>query len=139
MDGARIWEAQPFYDRRHADIAGLADTVYTLLYKGLEGVRGAVLAGLEDLVAEAESWRRRLSRSDPGRLAARSRRADRARVGTRPGARVPRPRGRHRRRADRGRHGHDPTRPATEPAQIHATARELVRPYSTATTSSPRS
>jgi threonine aldolase len=60
LDGARIWEAQPFYDRPHAEIAGLFDTVYTSLYKGLEGVRGAVLAGPVDFVTEAEIWRRRL-------------------------------------------------------------------------------
>ncbi|HEV7649347.1 MAG TPA: beta-eliminating lyase-related protein [Actinophytocola sp.] len=60
LDGARIWEAQPFYDRPHAEIAGLFDTVYTSLYKGLEGVRGAVLAGPPDVLGEAGVWRRRL-------------------------------------------------------------------------------
>lgn len=65
LDGARIWEAQPFYDRPHAEIAGLFDTVYTSLYKGLEGVRGAVLAGPEDVLAEAEVWRRRLGGAIP--------------------------------------------------------------------------
>ncbi len=65
LDGARIWEAQPFYDRPHAEIAGLFDTVYTSLYKGLQGVRGAVLAGPEDVIAEAEVWRRRLGGAIP--------------------------------------------------------------------------
>jgi len=60
LDGARIWEAQPFYDRPHTEIAGLFDTVYTSLYKGLEGVRGAVLAGPADVLEEAAVWRRRL-------------------------------------------------------------------------------
>lgn len=60
MDGARLWEAQPFYDRPHAEIAGLFDTVYVSLYKGLEGVRGAVLAGDSATVAAAEVWRQRL-------------------------------------------------------------------------------
>jgi threonine aldolase len=65
LDGARVWEAQPFYDRPHAEIAGLFDTVYTSLYKGLGGIRGAVLAGPEDVIAEAEVWRRRLGGAIP--------------------------------------------------------------------------
>jgi threonine aldolase len=65
LDGARIWEAQPFYDRPHAEIAGQFDTVYTSLYKGLRGVRGAVLAGPEDVVAEAGVWRQRLGGGIP--------------------------------------------------------------------------
>jgi threonine aldolase len=65
LDGARIWESQPFYDRPHAEIAGLFDTVYTSLYKGLEGVRGAVLAGPADVIAEADVWRRRLGGAIP--------------------------------------------------------------------------
>ncbi len=60
LDGGRIFEAQPFYDRPHAEIAGLFDTVYVSLYKGLSGVRGAVLAGDEETVAEAAVWRKRL-------------------------------------------------------------------------------
>ena len=48
LDGARLWEAQPFYGRPHAEIAGLFDSVYVSLYKGLQGVRGAVLAADAD-------------------------------------------------------------------------------------------
>jgi threonine aldolase len=65
LDGARIWESQPFYDRPHAEIAGLFDTVYTSLYKGLEGVRGAVLAGPADIIEEAGVWRQRLGGAIP--------------------------------------------------------------------------
>jgi threonine aldolase len=65
LDGARLWEAQTFYDRPHAEIAGLFDTVYVSLYKGLEGVRGAVLAGDEDTVRHAEVWRQRLGGALP--------------------------------------------------------------------------
>ncbi len=65
LDGARLWESQPFYDRPHAEIAGLFDTVYVSLYKGLEGVRGAVLAGPEDVIAEADIWRQRLGGAIP--------------------------------------------------------------------------
>lgn len=65
LDGARLWEAQPFYQRTHAEIAGLFDTVYVSLYKGLEGVRGAVLAGDDATVGEAEVWRHRLGGAVP--------------------------------------------------------------------------
>ncbi|OLF07947.1 threonine aldolase family protein [Actinophytocola xanthii] len=65
LDGARLWEAQPFYDRPHAEIAGLFDTVYVSLYKGLEGIRGGLLAGEDDLIAEAEVWRQRLGGAVP--------------------------------------------------------------------------
>ncbi|RJL33202.1 threonine aldolase family protein [Bailinhaonella thermotolerans] len=60
LDGARLWEAQPYYDRPHAEIAALFDTVYVSLYKGLEGVRGAILAGDAATIAQTEVWRQRL-------------------------------------------------------------------------------
>jgi threonine aldolase len=65
LDGARLWESQPFYDRPHAEIAALFDTVYVSLYKGLEGVRGAVLAGDADTIGHAEVWRKRLGGAIP--------------------------------------------------------------------------
>jgi threonine aldolase len=60
LDGARLWEAQPWYRRPHAEIAGLFDTVYVSLYKGLQGVRGAVLAADAATVDHAAVWRSRL-------------------------------------------------------------------------------
>jgi threonine aldolase len=59
LDGARIWEAAPYYERTHAEISAQFDSVYVSLYKGLCGVAGSVLAGPEDFVAEARVWRRR--------------------------------------------------------------------------------
>jgi threonine aldolase len=60
LDGARIWESQPFYDRPLAEIAGLADTTYVSFYKGLGGLAGACLVGEQDVVDEAGRWRRRM-------------------------------------------------------------------------------
>jgi threonine aldolase len=60
LDGARIWEAQTYYQRPLDEIAALFDSVYVSLYKGLQGVRGAVLAAGADTIAEATVWRRRL-------------------------------------------------------------------------------
>jgi threonine aldolase len=59
LDGARIWEAAPYYGRPHAELAGLFDTVYVSLYKGLGGIGGSVLAGSAELIAQARVWRRR--------------------------------------------------------------------------------
>ena len=59
LDGARIWEAAPYYRRSHAELAGLFDTVYVSLYKGLDGIGGSVLAGPAELIAQARVWRRR--------------------------------------------------------------------------------
>lgn len=65
MDGARLWEAQPFYDRSHAEIAALFDTVYVSLYKGLEAPRGAVLAGSREIIDQAWSWSKRMGGNMP--------------------------------------------------------------------------
>ena len=59
LDGARLWEVQPWYDRPLAEIAGLADTVYVSLYKGLGGLGGCVLAGPAALLEQARPWRAR--------------------------------------------------------------------------------
>ncbi|MFY9589044.1 MAG: beta-eliminating lyase-related protein [Actinomycetota bacterium] len=59
LDGARICECTPHYGRSPAEIAALFDTVYVSLYKGLGGLAGCCLAGEEDVIAEARTWRRR--------------------------------------------------------------------------------
>ena len=59
LDGARLWEAGPFYERGHAEIAGLFDSVYVSFYKDLDALAGAALAGDAELVAEARVWQRR--------------------------------------------------------------------------------
>ena len=59
LDGARLWEAVPFYDRPVAHIAALFDSVYVSFYKGLGGIAGAVLAGPADHIDQAKIWQRR--------------------------------------------------------------------------------
>jgi threonine aldolase len=59
LDGARLLESLPFYGRPAAEVAGLFDSVYLSLYKGLGGISGCVLAGEAQLVAEAREWRHR--------------------------------------------------------------------------------
>jgi threonine aldolase len=59
LDGARLWEVQPWYGRPLAEIAALADSVYVSLYKGLGGIAGCLLAGSAQLIAAARPWRLR--------------------------------------------------------------------------------
>lgn len=59
LDGARLWECTPYYERSPAAIAALFDTVYVSFYKGLGGLAGCCLAGAEDVIAEARLWRKR--------------------------------------------------------------------------------
>ena len=59
LDGARLWDVQPYYDRSYAEIAALFDTVYVSFYKLLGGISGACLLGEPDVIDEARSWRSR--------------------------------------------------------------------------------
>src|SRR3954468_10607979 len=74
LDGARLWQCGPFYRRPLSEIAALFDTVYVSLYKDLGGLGGCVLAGPEDVIAEARIWRvrhgGRLATFDPIALSA---------------------------------------------------------------------
>ena len=74
LDGARLWQCGPFYRRPLSEIAALFDTVYVSLYKDLGGLGGCVLAGPEELIAEARVWRvrhgGRLSTYEPMALSA---------------------------------------------------------------------
>jgi threonine aldolase len=59
-DGARIWESQEHFGRPLAEIAGLVDSMYVSFYKGLGGLSGACVAGPDDVIAAARTWRRRM-------------------------------------------------------------------------------
>jgi threonine aldolase len=63
LDGARLWDASPFYKTRHRrsleDIAGLFHTVYVSFYKGLGGIAGCCVAGNADVIEELSVWRTR--------------------------------------------------------------------------------
>jgi threonine aldolase len=56
LDGARLWQCAPFYERGLDEIAGLFDTVYVSFYKDLGAPAGAALAGPADLIEEACVW-----------------------------------------------------------------------------------
>ncbi len=59
LDGARLWECQPFYQREYAEITAAFDTVYVSFYKILGGIAGAMLAGPKDFIDEARIWQHR--------------------------------------------------------------------------------
>ena len=59
MDGARLWEAAPFYARSYAEIAALFDSVYVSFYKGVGAIASAALAGPAEFIAEVRLWQRR--------------------------------------------------------------------------------
>jgi threonine aldolase len=56
LDGARLWQCGPFYERGLDEIAGLFDTVYVSFYKDLAAPAGAALAGPADFIEEARVW-----------------------------------------------------------------------------------
>ncbi|WP_375756670.1 threonine aldolase family protein [Corallococcus exercitus] len=59
MDGARLWESQPFYGRPYADICKGFDSVYVSFYKMVGGIGGAMLVGNRDFIKESRVWRHR--------------------------------------------------------------------------------
>lgn len=60
MDGARVWEALPYYGRPLQEICALFDSVYVSFYKGLGAMAGAMLAGDGAFINRAKGWRHRL-------------------------------------------------------------------------------
>jgi threonine aldolase len=60
LDGARLWQAGPWYERPLAEICAGFDSVYVSLYKDLEAPRGALLLGDNAFIAIAKAWSERL-------------------------------------------------------------------------------
>ncbi len=56
LDGARLWESQPFYNLPLAVLAAPFDTAYVSFYKILGAIAGAALAGPKDIIDEARGW-----------------------------------------------------------------------------------
>lgn len=59
LDGARLFEVLPYYNKPANEICSLFDSVYVSFYKGLGGIAGAVLAGNEDFIEQSKVWKRR--------------------------------------------------------------------------------
>jgi threonine aldolase len=63
LDGARLWEAAPYYASAHrkslVEVASLFDSIYVSFYKGLGGLGGCCVAGDQELIDELSVWRTR--------------------------------------------------------------------------------
>lgn len=59
LDGARLFEILPFYQKTAAEVCSLFDSVYVSFYKGIGGVAGAILAGDQAFTEKSKVWKRR--------------------------------------------------------------------------------
>ena len=59
LDGARLFEILPYYQKSAAEVCALFDSVYVSFYKGIGGVAGAILAGEKSFIDESKIWKRR--------------------------------------------------------------------------------
>lgn len=59
LDGARIWECTPYYQKSVNEICKLFDSVYISFYKGLGGIAGAILTGEASFIKDCKIWQRR--------------------------------------------------------------------------------
>lgn len=59
LDGARLWETKPFYNREYNEICAGFDSVYVSFYKGIGALPGAMLLGSVAFIEKAKLWQRR--------------------------------------------------------------------------------
>ncbi|MFP7298372.1 threonine aldolase family protein [Neobacillus niacini] len=59
LDGARLFEILPYYQKSAAEVCALFDSVYISFYKGIGGIAGAILAGDKAFSDESKIWKRR--------------------------------------------------------------------------------
>jgi len=59
LDGARLFEILPYYQKSAAEVCSLFDSVYISFYKGIGGIAGAILAGDNDFTKQSKVWKRR--------------------------------------------------------------------------------
>lgn len=59
LDGARLFEITPHYQKSASEICALFDSVYVSFYKGIGGIAGAILAGSSSFTEKSKIWKRR--------------------------------------------------------------------------------
>ena len=59
LDGARLWESQPYYGKPLAGICRGFDSAYVSFYKGIGAMTGSMLLGPADFIKDARIWQRR--------------------------------------------------------------------------------
>jgi threonine aldolase len=60
LDGARLYECLPYYQKTPSEVGELFDSIYISFYKGFGSITGAMLIGDEEIIREAKIWKRRL-------------------------------------------------------------------------------
>lgn len=59
LDGARLFEILPYYQKSAGEVCALFDSVYVSFYKGVGGIAGAILAGDAAFTKGAMVWKSR--------------------------------------------------------------------------------
>jgi len=59
LDGARLFEVLPYYQKTAEQVCALFDSVYVSFYKGIGGIAGAILAGDDSFIQQSIPWKRR--------------------------------------------------------------------------------
>ena len=59
LDGARLFETLPYYEKEASELCDLFDSVYISFYKGFGAVSGAILAGSKAFCETSKVWKRR--------------------------------------------------------------------------------
>ncbi len=59
LDGARLWQCPPFYERSLTEVCAGFSSVYVSFYKDIGALSGAMLLGDADFIAQAAVWQRR--------------------------------------------------------------------------------
>ncbi|MEX0943971.1 MAG: beta-eliminating lyase-related protein [Pseudomonadales bacterium] len=59
LDGARIWQCRPFYEKSFEEIGALFDSIYVSFYKDLGALPGCLLMGPESFIKTCRMWQRR--------------------------------------------------------------------------------
>ncbi|WP_243653082.1 aminotransferase class I/II-fold pyridoxal phosphate-dependent enzyme [Tumebacillus sp. BK434] len=59
LDGARLFEILPYYQKTAEEVCALFDSVYVSFYKGIGGIAGAILAGDTAFTEQAGVWKSR--------------------------------------------------------------------------------
>ncbi|WP_163099820.1 threonine aldolase family protein [Peribacillus alkalitolerans] len=59
LDGARLFEVLPYYQKTAAEVCALFDSIYISFYKGIGGIAGAILAGDQSFISQSKVWKRR--------------------------------------------------------------------------------
>jgi len=60
LDGARLWETKPYYQKNYKDICKGFQSVYVSFYKGIGAMNGAMLLGNRTFIEQSKTWQHRM-------------------------------------------------------------------------------